>query len=90
MQRENENRPAYIQFPLFHLYILRVHIVKSHVIVLNSRFQARPLSGQAFFSFILSRIEESDVINGGVFFLTDVIITCIHIAESSKGLSRVG
>ena len=30
VHRENENRLACIQFPLFHLYILRVHIVKSH------------------------------------------------------------
>ena len=29
-QGENENRPANIQIVLFYLYILRVHIVKSH------------------------------------------------------------
>ena len=30
VQGENENRPAYFQVLLFHLYTLRVHIVKSH------------------------------------------------------------
>ena len=30
VQGENENRRAYIPDSLFHLYILRVHIVKSH------------------------------------------------------------
>ena len=30
VQGEYENRPAFIPDSLFHLYILRVHIVKSH------------------------------------------------------------
>ena len=41
VQSENKNKLAYIQVSLFHLNILRVHIV-AQVILMNSQFQAKP------------------------------------------------
>ena len=90
VHRENENRLACIQFPLFHLYILRVHIVKYH----KSLFWilvSKPGFYQDKHSFPSFSVESKRVTSLMVeyFFKTDVIITCIHIAESSKGLSIV-